>query len=130
MRIAESFAKMRLAEYCTARDIDRSIAVAIESFVGSQKVSCKKALSRAFAKYVLPNHFSPVLCEAKLTIVVQIHARETQTSESKEGTSARSSLQGGYCGSMKLIDASMRPFAGVICCLISPTDFRYCPLFF
>lgn len=52
MRVAESFAKMRLAEYCTARDIDRSIAVAIESFVGSQKVSCKKALSRAFAKYV------------------------------------------------------------------------------
>ncbi|KAI2399893.1 MCM DNA helicase complex subunit [Ophidiomyces ophidiicola] len=49
MRIAESFAKMRLAEYCTPRDIDRAIAVAIESFVGSQKVSCKKTLSRAFA---------------------------------------------------------------------------------
>ncbi|EEP75327.1 DNA replication licensing factor mcm2 [Uncinocarpus reesii 1704] len=54
MRIAESFSKMRLAEYCTSADIDRAIAVAIESFVGSQKVSCKKALTRAFAKYALP----------------------------------------------------------------------------
>ncbi|KAK5168673.1 MCM DNA helicase complex subunit [Saxophila tyrrhenica] len=53
LRIAESFAKMRLSEYCNATDIDRAIAVAVESFVGSQKVSCKKALARAFAKYTL-----------------------------------------------------------------------------
>ena len=44
---------MRLAEYCSAQDIDRAIAVTVESFVGSQKVSCKKALARAFAKYTL-----------------------------------------------------------------------------
>lgn len=44
---------MRLSEYCSSADIDRAIAVAIESFVGSQKVSCKKALARAFAKYTL-----------------------------------------------------------------------------
>jgi DNA replication licensing factor MCM2 len=44
---------MRLSEYCTAADIDRAIAVTVESFVGSQKVSCKKALARAFAKYTL-----------------------------------------------------------------------------
>ena len=44
---------MRLSEYCTAQDIDRAIAVTVESFVGSQKVSCKKALARAFAKYTL-----------------------------------------------------------------------------
>lgn len=44
---------MRLSEYCNAADIDRAIAVAIDSFVGSQKVSCKKALARAFAKYTL-----------------------------------------------------------------------------
>jgi len=44
---------MRLSEYCSAQDIDRAIAVTIESFVGSQKVSCKKALARAFAKYTL-----------------------------------------------------------------------------
>lgn len=44
---------MRLAEYCSAQDIDRAIAVTVESFVGSQKVSCKKALSRSFAKYTL-----------------------------------------------------------------------------
>ena len=53
MRLAESFAKMRLAEYCSAQDIDRAIAVTVESFIGSQKVSCKKALNRAFARYML-----------------------------------------------------------------------------
>lgn len=52
MRIAEAFCKMRLSEYCSSQDIDRAIAVTVDSFVGSQKVSCKKALSRAFAKYV------------------------------------------------------------------------------
>ncbi len=53
LRIAESFAKMRLSDYCSGGDIDRAIAVAVDSFVGSQKVSCKKALARAFAKYTL-----------------------------------------------------------------------------
>ncbi|OJJ44375.1 hypothetical protein ASPZODRAFT_781487 [Penicilliopsis zonata CBS 506.65] len=53
MRIAESFCKMRLSEFCSAQDIDRAIAVTVDSFIGSQKVSCKKALSRAFAKYTL-----------------------------------------------------------------------------
>lgn len=53
LRISESFAKMRLSEYCSTQDIDRAIAVAVDSFVGSQKVSCKKALARAFAKYTL-----------------------------------------------------------------------------
>jgi DNA replication licensing factor MCM2 len=33
--------------------MDRAIAVTVDSFVGSQKVSCKKALARAFAKYTL-----------------------------------------------------------------------------
>ncbi|KAI0153721.1 DNA replication licensing factor mcm2 [Pestalotiopsis sp. NC0098] len=53
IRISEAFCRMRLAEYCSAQDIDRAIAVTVESFVGSQKVSCKKALARAFAKYTL-----------------------------------------------------------------------------
>jgi DNA replication licensing factor MCM2 len=53
MRIAEAFCKMRLSEYCSSSDIDRAIAVTVDSFVGSQKVSCKKALARAFAKYTL-----------------------------------------------------------------------------
>jgi DNA replication licensing factor MCM2 len=44
---------MRLSEYCSAQDIDRAIAVTVDSFVGSQKLSCKKALARAFAKYTL-----------------------------------------------------------------------------
>ncbi|KAK3054497.1 MCM DNA helicase complex subunit, partial [Coniosporium uncinatum] len=53
IRTAEAFAKMRLSEYCSNADVDRAIAVAVDSFVGSQKVSCKKALARAFAKYTL-----------------------------------------------------------------------------
>lgn len=53
MRISEAFCKMRLSEYCTSQDIDRAIAVTVDSFVGSQKVSCKKSLARAFAKYVV-----------------------------------------------------------------------------
>lgn len=62
MRIGEAFCKMRLSEYCSAQDIDRAIAVTVESFIGSQKVSAKKALSRAFAKYVSsPTASSPIL---------------------------------------------------------------------
>lgn len=53
MRISEAFCKMRLSEYCSSVDVDRAIAVTVDSFVGGQKVSCKKALSRAFAKYTL-----------------------------------------------------------------------------
>ncbi|KAI4612102.1 MCM DNA helicase complex subunit [Alternaria ethzedia] len=53
LRIAESFCKMRLSDYVASVDIDRAIAVAVDSFVGSQKVSAKKALARAFAKYTL-----------------------------------------------------------------------------
>jgi DNA replication licensing factor MCM2 len=54
MRIAEAFCKMRLSDFCSSHDVDRAIAVTVDSFVGSQKVSCKKALARAFAKYVSP----------------------------------------------------------------------------
>ena len=53
IRIAEAFCRMRLSEYCSSQDIDRAIAVTVQSFIGSQKVSAKKALARAFAKYTL-----------------------------------------------------------------------------
>lgn len=53
IRISEAFCRMRLSEYCTPADMDRAIAVTIDSFVGSQKLSAKKALARAFAKYTL-----------------------------------------------------------------------------
>ncbi|PNY25268.1 DNA helicase [Tolypocladium capitatum] len=53
IRISEAFCRMRLSEYCSTQDIDRAIAVTVDSFVGSQKLSCKKALARAFAKYTL-----------------------------------------------------------------------------
>jgi DNA replication licensing factor MCM2 len=57
MRISEAFCKMRLSDFCSSHDVDRAIAVTVDSFVGSQKVSCKKALARAFAKYV----FAPLI---------------------------------------------------------------------
>jgi len=53
MRLSEAFCRMRLSDYVSSQDVDRAIAVTIDSFVGSQKVSCKKALARAFAKYTL-----------------------------------------------------------------------------
>ncbi|KAK3192883.1 MCM DNA helicase complex subunit [Lecanicillium sp. MT-2017a] len=58
IRISEAFCRMRLSEYCSSQDIDRAIAVTVDSFVGSQKVSCKKALARAFAKYTLARNNS------------------------------------------------------------------------
>lgn len=54
IRLSEAFAKMRLSEYVYTKDIDLAIAVAVDSFVGAQKVSVKKSLARAFAKYTLP----------------------------------------------------------------------------
>lgn len=73
MRIAEAFCKMRLSDFCSSHDVDRAIAVTVDSFVGSQKVSCKKALARAFAKYV-----SPKICETKRpNHVVKIHVKAT-----------------------------------------------------
>jgi DNA replication licensing factor MCM2 len=67
MRIAEAFCKMRLSEYCSAQDIDRAIAVTVDSFIGSQKVSCKKALSRTLAKYVPPHKTSRLVVLTQFT---------------------------------------------------------------
>lgn len=72
MRIAESFCKMRLSEYCSSQDIDRAIAVTVDSFIGSQKLSCKKALSRAFAKYVYPSLFLCPILSLSLSWVIVI----------------------------------------------------------
>ena len=63
---------MRLSEYCTSQDVDRAIAVTVDSFVGGQKVSCKKALARAFAKYVL---LSPDSQNSVLTLRVDTRLR-------------------------------------------------------
>ncbi|ODV83511.1 hypothetical protein CANARDRAFT_238120 [[Candida] arabinofermentans NRRL YB-2248] len=54
LRIAESFAKMRLTEYVSSSDLDRAIKVTVDSFVGAQKVSVRKQLQRSFMKYTLP----------------------------------------------------------------------------
>ncbi|KAF3932255.1 hypothetical protein ABW19_dt0202174 [Dactylella cylindrospora] len=54
IRLSEAFAKMRLSDYVQSRDIDLAIGVIVESFIGAQKLSVKKSLARAFAKYTLP----------------------------------------------------------------------------
>ncbi|CCX31556.1 MCM2/3/5 family-domain-containing protein [Pyronema domesticum] len=55
-RLSEAFAKMRLSEFVNSGDVDAAIRVTVESFVQAQKVSVKKSLARAFAKYTLPNN--------------------------------------------------------------------------
>ena len=71
MRISEAFSKMRLSDYCSSQDIDRAIAVTVDSFVGSKKVSCKRPLARAFAKYVLslkPIEVNPDIASNRYTL--------------------------------------------------------------
>lgn len=53
LRLSESFAKMRLSEYVSKGDIDRAIRVAVDSFVGAQKVSVRRSLRRSFMKYTI-----------------------------------------------------------------------------
>lgn len=58
LRIAESFAKMRLSPYVSSSDLDRAIKVVVDSFIGAQKVSIRRQLQRSFAKYTLPHRSS------------------------------------------------------------------------
>lgn len=53
LRIAESFAKMRLSEFVSSWDLDRAIKVTVDSFVGAQKISVRRQLQRAFAIYTI-----------------------------------------------------------------------------
>ncbi|SCV04028.1 LAMI_0H12860g1_1 [Lachancea mirantina] len=53
LRIAESFAKMRLSEFVSSWDLDRAIKVTVDSFVGAQKISVRRQLQRSFAIYTL-----------------------------------------------------------------------------
>lgn len=53
LRIAESFAKMRLSEFVSSWDLDRAIKVVVDSFVDAQKISVRRQLQRSFAIYTL-----------------------------------------------------------------------------
>ncbi|CCH59630.1 hypothetical protein TBLA_0B08140 [Henningerozyma blattae CBS 6284] len=55
LRIAESFAKMRLSEFVSSWDLDRAIKVVIDSFVGAQKVSVRRQLQKSLAIYTIGN---------------------------------------------------------------------------
>lgn len=54
IRISEAFAKMHLSEYVKTQHIDAAIKMIVDSFISSQKLSVKKSLSKALAKYTLP----------------------------------------------------------------------------
>jgi DNA replication licensing factor MCM2 len=47
-------AKMHLRDVVTRDDISEAMRVTIQSFIGAQKISVKKSLSRTFAQYTLP----------------------------------------------------------------------------
>ena len=95
MRIAEAFCKMRLSEYCSAQDIDRAIVVTVDSFIGSQKVSCKKALARAFAKYVV---ILPILSSLLILLLLDIHYHVPSLSPSAALASPfRTRICRGWC---------------------------------
>lgn len=51
IRLAESFAKMRLSEYVSKIDVDRAVRVTVDSFIGSQKASVRRNLARSFARF-------------------------------------------------------------------------------
>lgn len=53
LRIAESFAKMRLSEFVSSWDLDRAIKVVVDSFVDAQKISVRRQLRRSFAIYTM-----------------------------------------------------------------------------
>lgn len=53
IRIAESFAKMRLSEYVSKFDVDRAIRVVVDSFIDAQKISVRRSLRRSFQRYLI-----------------------------------------------------------------------------
>jgi hypothetical protein len=102
---------MRLSEFCTSQDIDRAIAVTVDSFVGSQKVSCKKALARAFAKYVTPPPAPPPFTDAgePADKSDQVHFEATGSSpeESRRTSSERQRCR--CCGGLRNSKAASQP---------------------
>ena len=52
MRMAEAHAKMHLRDYVRDDDMDVSIKMMLESFIGAQKFSVRRALRRSFAKFI------------------------------------------------------------------------------
>jgi DNA replication licensing factor MCM2 len=52
MRMSEAHAKMHLREYVRDDDMDASIGMMLESFIGAQKFSVRRTLRRSFAKFL------------------------------------------------------------------------------
>jgi DNA replication licensing factor MCM2 len=63
IRMAEAHARMHLRDYVRSVDIDMSIRVVLDSFIGAQKFSVMKSLRKSFAHYITfkKDHFSLLL---------------------------------------------------------------------
>lgn len=83
MRISEAFCKMRLSEYCTSQDVDRAIAVTVDSFVGGRK----SAVRRRWREHLL-SMSHPVVTKSRvcklLTRFKKVHASEARLAEESE----------------------------------------------
>lgn len=74
IRISEAFAKLRLADSVTARDIDAAIRITLKSFLGAQKQAVEKRLRKKFARYFEENVEDVALYILKKMIAERIGA--------------------------------------------------------
>ncbi|KAK6089620.1 hypothetical protein P3W45_001386 [Vairimorpha bombi] len=61
IRISEALAKMELRSYVTFEDIDESISVVLDSFMGAQKYSITKNMKKKFLKYFHKNNSDVII---------------------------------------------------------------------
>jgi DNA replication licensing factor MCM2 len=75
IRMAEASARMHLRDYVRSDDIDLSIRVVLDSFIGAQKFSVMKSLRKSFSHYITlkKDHFSLLL------YILQTLFREAET---------------------------------------------------
>jgi DNA replication licensing factor MCM2 len=75
IRMAEAHARMHLRDYVRSDDIDMSIRVVLDSFIGAQKFGVMRSLRKSFARYITfkKDHFSLLLH------ILQGLFRETET---------------------------------------------------
>lgn len=61
IRISEAFAKIELRNYVTFEDIDESISVVLDSFMGAQKYSVTKSMKKKFLKYFKKSNIEVII---------------------------------------------------------------------
>jgi DNA replication licensing factor MCM2 len=95
IRMSEARASMRLSEHVSSEDIDAAIAVMLQSFIGTQKLSVQKALGKKFARYT---HFHRDYDQLLLNILRDI-VREMNYWDSVGAGTANNTASGGGANS-------------------------------